>query len=326
MKAVALVSGGLDSILAMKIVQEMGIDVIPLHIITPFNESCCSNLTLLSELIENQGLKLETVNAGMDYVEMVKKPKFGYGSAINPCRDCRAYMLKKAKEIMDKEGANFIVTGEVLDQRPMSQNKKAMMLVEKEMGLEGTILRPLSGKILPPTIPEQKGLVDRYKMLDIKGRSRKRQAELARKLGLNDWPNSAGGCLLTDQRFALKLKDLFKHKQSYFIDDISILKVGRHFRLSKDTKLVIGRNEKENQLLSFFKRFPLLMPVNFNGPTGVLDGNIENAGLAASIVYSYSDKVDDPVIALCTVDKTEKIIPQAISREMAKKYLIINHQ
>ena len=208
MKAIALVSGGLDSVLALKMVQDMGTDVIPLHIVTPFNESCCSNLTLLSELIENQGLELKTINAGMDYVEMVKKPKFGYGSAINPCRDCRAYMLKEAKEMMANVGADFIVTGEVLDQRPMSQNKKAMMLVEKQVGLEGLILRPLSGKILPPTIPEQKGLVDRNKMLDIKGRSRKKQTELARKLGLKNWPNSAGGCLLTDQRFAYKLTEL----------------------------------------------------------------------------------------------------------------------
>ncbi len=325
MKAIALVSGGLDSVLALKMVQDMGTDVIPLHIVTPFNESCCSNLTLLSELIENQGLELKTINAGMDYVEMVKKPKFGYGSAINPCRDCRAYMLKKAKEIMEKEGADFIVTGEVLDQRPMSQNKKAMMLVEKQVGLEGLILRPLSGKILPPTIPEQKGLVDRNKMLDIKGRSRKKQTELARKLGLKNWPNSAGGCLLTDQRFAYKLKDLFKYKQSYLTNDISLLKVGRHFRLSNDTKLVIGRNEKENQLLSYYRMFFLLIPDNFNGPTGVLDGNIERANLAASILYSYSDKVDSPIIKLYTANKDENIVPEGITREMAKKYLIIKN-
>lgn len=325
MKAVALVSGGLDSILALKMVQDMGTDVIPLHIVTPFNQSCCSNLNLLSELVENQGLELKTVNAGMDYVEMVKKPRFGYGSAINPCRDCRAYMLKKAKEIMEKEGADFIVTGEVLDQRPMSQNKKAMMLVEKEMGLEGLILRPLSGKILPPTIPEQKGMIDRNKMLDIKGRSRKKQFELAIKFGLRDWPNSAGGCLLTDQRFAYKLKDLFKYKQNYFIDDISLLKVGRHFRLSNDTKLVIGRNEKENRLLLHYKMFFLLIPDNFNGPTGLLDGNVERAKLAATILYSYSDKVNSPIIKLYTANRDENIVPETITREIAKKYLIIKN-
>ncbi|MEM0096977.1 MAG: hypothetical protein QXK57_00870 [Conexivisphaerales archaeon] len=324
MKAVALVSGGLDSILAMKIIHDMGMEIIPLHIVTPFNESCCSNITLLSELVENQGLKLKTVNAGMDYVEMVKKPKFGYGTAINPCKDCRAYMLRKAKEIMYEEGADFIVTGEVLDQRPMSQNKKAMMVIEKEMGLEGLILRPLSGKILPPTVPEQKGFLDKSKMFDIKGRSRKKQAELARKFGLKEWPNSAGGCLLTDRRFALKLKDLFKHKQSYSIDDISLLKLGRHFRLSEDTKLVAGRNEKENQLLSYYKRFPLLVPDNFNGPTGVLDGNIRLADIAASILYSYSDKVNDPIIKLYTNDTNINIIPAVISREIAKKYQITN--
>ncbi|MEM3242956.1 MAG: hypothetical protein QXY52_00440 [Conexivisphaerales archaeon] len=324
MKAVALVSGGLDSILAMKIIHDMGMEIIPLHIVTPFNESCCSNITLLSELVENQGLKLKTVNAGMDYVEMVKKPKFGYGTAINPCKDCRAYMLRKAKEIMYEEGADFIVTGEVLDQRPMSQNKKAMMVIEKEMGLEGLILRPLSGKILPPTVPEQKGFLDKSKMFDIKGRSRKKQAELARKFGLKEWPNSAGGCLLTDRRFALKLKDLFKYKQSYSIDDISLLKLGRHFRLSEDTKLVAGRNEKENQLLSYYKRFPLLVPDNFNGPTGVLDGNIRLADIAASILYSYSDKVNDPIIKLYTNDTNINIIPAVISREIAKKYQITN--
>ncbi len=326
MKAVALVSGGLDSILAMKIAREIGADIVPVHIVTPFNESCCSDLTLLSEIVEKDGLELRTINAGIDYVEMVKKPKFGYGSAMNPCKDCRLYMLKKAREIMEKEGADFIVTGEVLDQRPMSQNKKAMALVEKEAGLEGFIVRPLSGKSLAPTIAEQKGLIDRENMLDIKGRSRKAQAELARKFGLNEWPNSAGGCLLTDRAFAQKLKDLFKHKQNYLIDDLSLLKIGRHFRLSDDTKLVIGRNESENIKLSYYDRFTMLLPDNFNGPTGILDGDNSMSDLAASILYSYSDKVECPVIKLRADGIVKEIRPKIIKREEAKKYLIVKDQ
>jgi len=326
MKAVALVSGGLDSLLAVKIMKDMGADIIPLHVVTPFNSSCCSDLTLLSEFLENQKLELKTINAGMDYLEMVKKPKFGYGSAINPCKDCRLYMFRKAKEVMEKEGADFVVTGEVIDQRPMSQNIKAMRLVEQEAGLGGIIVRPLSGKILPTTIPEIKGLINKDKLLDIKGRSRKKQAELAKRFGLDKWPNSAGGCLLTDKRFAYKLKDLFKHKPNYSVDDIALLKVGRHFRLSEDTKLVIGRNQNENQMLSYFNKYIKLIPSNFNGPTGVLDGKIELSELAASILYAYSDNVDSPLIKLDFINSIKYIIPKIITRESAKKYFIIKNQ
>lgn len=247
-KAVGLLSGGLDSTLALKLILEQGIGVEVLNFTTVFctcnSRGCCIEAKRVSDEF---GISYKIINNTDDFLKVVQKPKHGYGSGMNPCIDCRILMFKKAKSYMEKTGASFLITGEVLGERPMSQRLDAMMLIEKESGLEGLILRPLSAKLLKPTIPEKLGLVDRNKLLPIQGRSRKPQIELAKDLGINDYPCPSGGCLLTDKGFSERLRDLFKHSPDFTLNDVRLLKVGRHFRLSKDTKLIVGRDKVENE-------------------------------------------------------------------------------
>lgn len=214
MKALALLSGGLDSTLAVKLMLDQGIYVEAINFVTPFclcRRSGCGAY----EVAKRFNIPLKVVTVGLDYLRVVRKPKFGYGRGMNPCIDCRIFMLKKAKKYAKETGASFIFTGEVLDERPMSQHRKALEIIEKEAGLKGKILRPLSAKLLPQTEAEIKGWVDRTKLLGIRGRSRKKQIELAKKFGINDYPCPAGGCLLTYKEFANKLKELFNLKRKF---------------------------------------------------------------------------------------------------------------
>jgi len=243
-KAVGLISGGLDSALAVKLVLEQGIAVIGYNLRTPFLAE--ANEAVVRTLGENLGIELVVEDAGEDYVELVKAPRFGRGAALNPCVDCHIYMLRRAKALMRERGAAFCFTGEVLGQRPMSQRRRQLELIEREAGLEGKLLRPLSAKLLPPTHPEIERLVDRRKLLDVRGRSRKRQITLARSYDINGYSSPAGGCLLTDENFAARLADAFAHG-AYGADDINLLKIGRHFRLPSGAKAIVGRNEGENE-------------------------------------------------------------------------------
>lgn len=248
-KALALLSGGLDSILAIKLILEQGIEVEAINFLTVFctcTRKGCKHAATQASLMLNVPLKV--LNITEEYLEIVKKPKHGYGSNMNPCIDCRILIFKKAKDYMEETGASFIVTGEVLGERPMSQRRDAILLIEREAGLKGLVLRPLSAKAFEPTIPEIEGIVDRDRLLGISGRSRKPQIALANELSIYDYPCPAGGCLLTDAGFANRIRDLIEH-DSLNIDDVKILKIGRHFRLSKEAKLIIGRDEKENDLL-----------------------------------------------------------------------------
>ena len=247
MKALALLSGGLDSTLAVKLILNQGIEVETINFVTPFClcKRGCSGAALVAQRFHTP---LTIVSVGEDYLKMLRKPKHGYGRNMNPCIDCRIFMLKKAKKHAKEIGASFIFTGEVLDERPMSQHSKALNIIEKEAGLEGKILRPLSARLLPETEAEKKGWVDRAKLLDIKGRSRKKQIALAKEFAITDYPCPAGGCLLTYKEFADKLKDLFEHKKTASLKDVQLLKVGRHFRLGRN-KIIVGRNEGENKLL-----------------------------------------------------------------------------
>ncbi|OGP56307.1 MAG: hypothetical protein A2162_05675 [Deltaproteobacteria bacterium RBG_13_52_11b] len=298
MKAVALLSGGLDSTLATKIIIDQGIDVEALNFVTVFCTCTTHGQTCLAsqKAVDTLGIPLKVFNTSAEFLDTVKHPKHGYGSNMNPCIDCRIFMLKKAKAYMEESGASFLITGEVLGQRPMSQRRDAMRLTEKEAGLEGLILRPLSAKFLPVTIPEKEGWVDREKLLKLQGRSRKPQIELAAYFGIRDYPCPAGGCLLTDPGFAGRLKDLMKHKLDFSLNDVHLLKIGRHFRFSPTLKLVVGRSEEENQKIQTFAHGEdiLFNLAHYPGPLSLLRGKAgeDEIRRASAITVRYS-KVKD---------------------------------
>jgi tRNA U34 2-thiouridine synthase MnmA/TrmU len=296
-KALALLSGGLDSTLAAKLILNQGIDVAAVNFVTPFC-LCKKGESEAEKAAKQLGVPLKVVNVGDEYLKMVRKPKHGYGRNMNPCIDCRIFILKKAKKYAKEIGASFIFTGEVLDERPMSQHFKAMKIIEEESGLKGKILRPLSAKLLPETVIEKKGLVDREKLLDIRGRSRKPQIKLAEKFSIKDYPSPAGGCLLTCREYAGKLRDLFKHKKRCSMADVSLLKVGRHFRFGEN-KIIVGRNEAENNLLAAEKArndYYFEVP-DIGSPITVLQGaKTKNAiRMAAALTAFYSDLKSDKV-------------------------------
>lgn len=299
-KAVALLSGGLDSNLAIRMMKEQGVEVEAVAIKTPFCDFDCGKGCghRVKEVADELGVKLKTVYFGEEYLRMLKNPKHGYGSGMNPCIDCREMMYGAAKEHMEKTGADFIITGEVLFQRPMSQNNKALHIIENESGLEGKVLRPLSAKHLPPTDAEKDGLIKRENMGDIKGRSRKGQLALAKRFGVQDPPNAAGGCLLTDPAFSKRVEDLMGHVADIpSINDIELLKVGRHFRLTQTAKLVVGRNKDENEIVKALVEDTdvVFEAVDHVGPTCILRGKSDDATIAkaAEITLRYSDAPKD---------------------------------
>ncbi|MFH1504318.1 MAG: tRNA 4-thiouridine(8) synthase ThiI [Candidatus Omnitrophota bacterium] len=293
MKAIALISGGLDSFLAAKIIQNQNIEVSGVYFLMPFCKQDESGLNnpALKRTAEQLNLKLKVKYLGREYLKIVKNPKYGYGKNLNPCIDCKILMLKQARKIMKTSGAEFIVTGEVLGQRPMSQNRQSLNLIEKQSGLKGRLLRPLSAKMFEPTVAETKGWINREKLLDIKGRGRSEQIELAKQFRITEYLQPAGGCLLTDSSFCDRLKDLLEHKE-YSLDNIELLKLGRHFRISPAFKLIVGRDEKENEkLLKLAKKKDIIFePAELPGPTalgiGVMDKKTKE--LSARIVARYT--------------------------------------
>ena len=298
-KVVALLSGGLDSRLAVKMMQTQGFEVTAVAIKTPFcdfdcGRGCGFEIRGTADML---GVDLKTVYLGDEYIEMLKNPKYGFGSGMNPCIDCRAMMFKAGKKVMEEIDAEFIISGEVLGQRPMSQHGPALRTIEKESGLDGKIVRPLSGALLPPTEPETNGLIKRENLGMIRGRSRKEQLKLAQEFGFENPPNAGGGCLLTDPNFAIRAKDLFKHTDTPTTNDIDLLKIGRHFRFDTKTKLIVGRNKDENEMLKALAlpNDTLLETKDHVGPISLLRGsNSENnLNLAASITFRYSDAPKD---------------------------------
>ena len=293
-KAIGLLSGGLDSIVAAKLILEQGIEVEALNFTTAFC-TCTSkgSSCLASQKAADQiGVPLKVFDISEEILDVVKHPKFGYGSGMNPCLDCRIFVFKKAKEYMRESGADFIFTGEVLGQRPMSQRREAMNIIERESGLKGYLLRPLCAKLFPPTLAEEKGIVDREKLLSISGRSRKGQISLTKRFNIKDYPCSSGGCLLTDKSFAQRMEDLMKYKPDFALPDVLLLKYGRHFRMSPSVKLVVGRNEDENFRLAALKNKSDIMfhaqdPL---GPVSILRGSTggEFVDEAASITARYA--------------------------------------
>lgn len=332
MKAIALLSGGLDSTLATKVMMEQGVDLVALNFVTVFCTCTHRGATCLAsqKAVETLGIPLKVFNVSEEYLSVVKHPKHGYGRNMNPCIDCRIFMLKKAKAHMEESGASFIVTGEVLGQRPMSQRRDAMRLIEKEAGLEGFILRPLSAQVLPVTIPEKEGWVDREKLLKIQGRSRKPQMELAEHYGIHDYPCPAGGCLLTDPGFAKRMKDLMVHDSDFSLNDVHLLKMGRHFRFSHGAKLVVGRQEEENQKIQTFAQGEdiLFKVSSFPGPLSLLRGKLDEGDIekAAAITAHYSKAKDLRNIEVTykspDEDHPQSLLASPISRGEVERWMI----
>jgi len=297
MKAIALISGGLDSILAAQIVKEQGIDIIPLNFKVPFYHRAKKlsppDKDDTSRAVDNLGLELKIIDIRNEFLKLLENPQHGFGANMNPCIDCKILMLAKAKELMKPLDAAFVLTGEVLGQRPMSQHRQALEIIEKKSGLQGLVLRPLSAKLLTQTLPEKEGWVDRNKLLDFSGRTRRPQMELAKDLNIKDYPNAAGGCLLTDPEFAKRLKDLINH-QELSMDNVELLKIGRHFRISQDAKLVVGRDEEEDKELEKLARendYLFYPHEELAGPTSLGRGKFskELVELSCQVTCRYSD-------------------------------------
>lgn len=309
-KALALVSGGLDSLLATRIILDQNIDVEAVHFVTPFCRCSCDSVNRISK---DFGIKLHTIFLGQEFLDIVVNPCHGYGSQMNPCIDCRILMFRKAKDLAEKIGADFLVTGEVLDERPFSQRLKAMLLIEREAGLERKILRPLSAKLLPPTEAERDGWVDRKRLLAIRGRKRTQQIELTAKYGIKDYPNPSGGCLLTDPAFARRVRDHLNYEGKLTLDDAILLMTGRHFRIN-GVKVIVGRNVNENNRLSAIAEkhvMPYLTINDYKGPITLIVGEPkpEVVEKAAAITVRYSDAPKNvPVSVVCRYKEGESKI------------------
>ena len=321
-KVVALLSGGLDSQLAVRMMQEQGFDVSAVAIKTPFCDFDCGRGCgfEIRERADDLNVNLKTVYLGDEYIEMLKHPKHGRGAGFNPCIDCRAMMFDAAKKHMDEIGAEFIISGEVLGQRPMSQHAPALRTIEKESELVGKIVRPLSAGLLPETDPEKDGLIKRENLGMIRGRTRKNQLQMAKEYGIENPPNAGGGCLLTDPAFGIKTKDLFEHTETPTINDIDLLKIGRHFRLDEETKFVVGRNKDENEMIKAIA-LPgdiLLEARDDVGPVSILRGKNtkEHLEFASSVTLRYSDASKEHP-GIVTIKNGES--SQEISSECAKE-------
>lgn len=290
-KAVALYSGGLDSTLAILVMLSQGVTVEALCFLTTFG--CDKNRDWILDVSKRFGFAVHFINIEDGFIRMLKNPRYGYGKNMNPCIDCRILMLREAKNFISEMNAQFVITGEVLNQRPLSQRRQVFKLIDRDAELEGYVLRPLTALNLDPTIPEKKGLVKRELLFGFEGRSRKPQMALAQKFGLTEYPTPAGGCLLTDPIFSFRLKELLRTNPEANKRDISLLRIGRHFRLSSNCKVIVGRNKKENEMLEKMskKGDVFLRTVDFPGPTVLFVGNPEEyeIHLAATICARYSD-------------------------------------
>ena len=308
-KAVALISGGLDSMLAAKLVQEQGVHVEGINFYTGFCVEGHTHAIRRKDrakpkrnnalwVAEKLGIKLHIIDVIDEYKDVVINPKHGYGANLNPCLDCKGFMVRKAHQWLEENGFDFIITGEVIGQRPMSQRRDTMPVVARESGAGGLLLRPLCAKLLPPTIPETQGWVDREKLLDLSGRTRKPQMALAERYGLHDYAQPAGGCcFLTNEQYSAKLADLWRSRgrRDYELDDIMLLKVGRHLRPRPHFKLIIGREEGENNYLEGYRhQYTRLSTLSHPGPVALIDGELQDDDLelAARLVARFSQGRD----------------------------------
>ena len=325
MKAIALFSGGLDSTLAMKLILDQGIEVLAVNISTGFG-STKDRQKHMQSMCDQVGAKLMIVDIQSEFLQDVLfDPKHGYGKNFNPCIDCHAKMFTVAKRIMDAEGASFMISGEILGQRPMSQNKDALQTVLNESNCDGILLRPMSAKLLEPTIAEIKGWVDRELLEGISGRSRDRQMQLAKEIGLADFESPGGGCLLTDENFGKKMRDFIKYEK-FEVKDIPVIKFGRHLRLSDSAKLVVGRNQEENSYLQEIDndKFYHIKTVGIPGPHSLLSKNASNADkkLAAKVILTYT-KADKETTYTLLFDEEETQSSPFASRQEIEAFTIL---
>jgi len=308
-KAVALFSGGLDSTLAILTMLRQSVDINAIVFQTQFG--CVADEALSSNdpfsVAEKFGFGVRLCNLSDKFIEIVKNPEFGYGRNMNPCIDCRILMLKEARVVMDTAGADFIITGEVLGQRPMSQRRDTFNLIDREAGVTDYVLRPLSAKLLKITFPEAKGIIKREMLYGFNGRSRKPQKALAEEFGLIDYPSPAGGCLLTEPNYAHRLKDLLTYDPAPGFRDVDLLRIGRHFRFSPSCKIIAGRNKTENAAIQSMSMNGdwLLKVEGYGSPVTLVSGEITDEALkaAASICARYSDVKDISLVEVAVFKK-----------------------
>ena len=327
MRALALFSGGLDSMISVKLITEQGIDVTALHIDMGFGSSKDKS-EILKKRAEMVGADLEIVNIREQFVEEILfDPKYGYGKNFNPCIDCHGNMFRVAKGLMPKYGASFIITGEVIGQRPMSQRADAIRNVTKLAGDEegGIILRPMSAKLMTPTIPEKEGWVDREKLLGIEGRNREVQLRLAKEWGFEEYESPGGGCLLTESSFEQKIKDVIAHEK-FTVADIDVLKVGRHLRLPDGTRLVIGRNKEDNEQIKQIEndKFVFARANDIAGPISLISKNASQSDkeLAAKLILTYTKTPHESEGSVTIGDEVIKAFPFE-NKSYAQQYFVV---
>ncbi|MHC4778785.1 MAG: hypothetical protein ACYTFG_09445, partial [Planctomycetota bacterium] len=317
-KAIALLSGGLDSTLAVQQMVDQGIEVLALNFTSPFctcspkNSDSCH---MASEVARRLNVKIRVLSKGEEFLRIVERPRFGHGRGVNPCIDCRIFMLRKASEIMEEVSASFVITGEVLGQRPMSQHRRALDLIEKESGLKGRLLRPLSAKHLPPTIAEKEGIVDREALLAIHGRSRKEQLSMAENKGIDMFSCPAGGCLLTEEAVAKRARDLMARSPGFGMTEARLITLGRHFRLHEGLKIILGHDERENDRLAAIGAvYPRAELEDGPCPLALICGDASDSDLktVGGMLWFYAKKVEGDVLSMkIESPEGEKRIPIA---------------
>ncbi len=323
-RALALLSGGLDSTLATRIMLDQGFDVEAVHFTTPF---CNCDKCAVDKVGDEFNVKIHHVFLGQEFLDLLMDPPHGYGSQMNICIDCRILMFKKAKELAERVEAEYFVTGEVLDQRPFSQRFRSMAVIEREAGVDGRVIRPLSARLLPASEPERSGLIDCEHLYSIRGRRRLSQMNLADEFGINDYPCPSGGCLLTDPHFARRLRAYIRHERKLTVEDMFLLKIGRHFRVN-GARVIVGRNERENHLLLLAaKRSGLstMSVLKYVGPVTLFEGNDEYViQKSAAITVRYSDAPKGcPIMVSIKTDEASDIVAKAISDEELETFRIL---
>jgi tRNA-uridine 2-sulfurtransferase len=299
-RALSVISGGLDSILATRIVMDQGVDVTAVHFVTPFFGS--GHGTLTSRMADRYGIRAESVDIGESYLDMLASPQYGYGKNFNPCVDCKILLFSEARRMMERLGARFIITGEVLGQRPMSQRRDTLRIIERDSSTTGLLLRPLSARLLQPTIPELNGWVKRDDLLGLSGRSRKPQIELASRLGITGYPSPAGGCCLTDPILSGRIRRLYALRGRPEAREVALIQIGRPFLLGRTVLLTIGRNEEENERIGSLAANGdlFIKTVDVPGPAGIILGTPadDDIGRAAAVIAYFTKGGVSPTIGI----------------------------